>query len=296
MASGPPGGRARPAGPRGRWGRAGTGDVLADERPRCGARTWGTPSTAWWVISWRQIHSRRSSRRQAPLVAERVDVGHDDEQLVARAGGGSAGRTARTTGGPGGRPCDPAVMASIIGCMACSIGPSMAVNWSSAPGRGRDRRQPRPRRRRWRRATPRASRAAGGSRRACAAPTPPRLTGSTVSRPPGRRRRQAGHVGDVQLGHPRQLLERDALEGVDVGLAGAVGGDRLGQAAGRVPRHRAPALAQHLGQVAEQGEPLEGVGRAGVTHADNATGGHCPANRAPSPVGTGRRSEGRPAR
>ena len=74
----------------------------------------------------------------------------------------------------------------------------------------------------------------------------------------GGRRRQAGDVGHVQLGHPRQLLDVHALERVDVALRLAVGGDPGGHLAGDVPVDR-PRPAQHLGQVAEDRQPRERV-------------------------------------
>ncbi len=45
---------------------------------------------------------------------------------------------------------------------------------------------------------------------------------------------------------------------VDVGLGLATRGDRQGELAGRVPRHRALVL-EHLGQVTEDRHALEGV-------------------------------------
>jgi hypothetical protein len=65
-------------------------------------------------------------------------------------------------------------------------------------------------------------------------------------------------VRHLQLGHPGQLLQLDPLGRLDVGFALPVGGDGQRQAAGRVPRDTA-SLAEELGDVAEEGHPLEGV-------------------------------------
>ena len=96
------------------------------------ARTWGTPSTAWWAISWRQIHSRRSSagRLHSSPNASRLGTRMSSSSEGRRGIGRSYWPNDRRARWP---TIDPAVMATIIGCMACSIGPSMAVNWSSAP-------------------------------------------------------------------------------------------------------------------------------------------------------------------
>ena len=108
-----------------------------------------------------------------------------------------------------------------------------------------------------------------------------RLTGMTVSSRPADGGRQAGDVGDLQLGHPGQLLELDPLDGLDVGLALAVGGDRQGQAAGGVPGDAA-ALPEQLGEVAEERQPLERVARgAGGHRAHRMRSGHRVTSGAP---------------
>ena len=76
--------------------------------------------------------------RQAPLAAEGVEVGDQDEQLVGGAAGN--GRTDRRAMCP---TIEPAVMATIIGCMAWIMGRA----WPPAdrrrhPGPGRARRPP----------------------------------------------------------------------------------------------------------------------------------------------------------
>src|SRR5262249_35155122 len=72
------------------------------------------------------------------------------------------------------------------------------------------------------------------------------------------RRGQAGDVGDVEVGHPGQLLDRHPLDGVDVRLAGALRGDADAQLAGVVPAQPG-LLAEHLGEVAEERHALERV-------------------------------------
>ena len=65
-------------------------------------------------------------------------------------------------------------------------------------------------------------------------------------------------MGHLELGHPGQLLEADALERIDVGLGLAAGGDLEGELAGGVPAD-GPLLAQDLGQIAEERDALERV-------------------------------------
>ncbi len=76
--------------------------------------------------------------------------------------------------------------------------------------------------------------------------------------PTGRGHREPRRLGHLQLGHAGQLFEADALEGVDVGLGLAPGGDLEGELAGGVPAD-GPLLAQDLGQIAQERDPLEGI-------------------------------------
>src|SRR5690606_21480235 len=71
-------------------------------------------------------------------------------------------------------------------------------------------------------------------------------------------RLETGHVGHVEVGHPRQLLHRHAVGRDDVGLALALCGDAHGELAGAVPRSSA-LLPQESGDVAEEGHALERV-------------------------------------
>ena len=64
--------------------------------------------------------------------------------------------------------------------------------------------------------------------------------------------------GHLQICHPGQLFELDALERVDVGFALAAGGDGQGELAGAVPLHGA-LVAEHAQHVAEERHALEGV-------------------------------------
>ena len=65
--------------------------------------------------------------RQAPLAAEGVEVGDQDEQLVG--GGAGMGRSYWPNDRRAMCPTiEPAVMATIIGCMAWIMGPSMAAS------------------------------------------------------------------------------------------------------------------------------------------------------------------------
>ena len=52
-----------------------------------------------------------------------------------------------------------------------------------------------------------------------------RLTGSTETARPLDGGGQARHIGDAEVGDPRELLDLHALDRVDVGLARAPGGD-----------------------------------------------------------------------
>ena len=89
----------------------------------------------------------------------------------------------------------------------------------------------------------------------------------------GDRRVEPRGCADLQVGHPHQLLEPDALERVDVGLRLAVGGQPGRRLAGDVPVHRALA-AEQPGQVAEHRQPLERVPALGTdaTHRAPAAG------------------------
>ena len=80
-----------------------------------------------------------------------------------------------------------------------------------------------------------------------------------------------------------QLLELDAVDRLDVGLALAVGGDRQGELPGAVPGDRT-LLAQHLHEVAEERHALERVAnpRRSSTPASYDPPIACPPRRMPS--------------
>ena len=67
-----------------------------------------------------------------------------------------------------------------------------------------------------------------------------RVTGVMVMPAPWCDGVEPAGVGDLELGHPGQLLELDARQRVDVGLGLAVGGDAVGDLAGRVPGDAGP--------------------------------------------------------
>jgi hypothetical protein len=74
----------------------------------------------------------------------------------------------------------------------------------------------------------------------------------------GGRSGQPGGVGDLEVGHPGELFELDAVERIDVRFGCAFGGDRRGELSGCIPADRA-LLLQHPGQIAEQRQVPEGV-------------------------------------
>ena len=217
------------------------GRVLARSAPRCGparggrrARRGGRSRAGRSTAAGRRrgrLHSAPKASRLGTRMSSSSDGRPGDRQVVLpeRAAGHVPDHRARRSSPPS-SAASPA--ASARAWPRAGRRPSPRSGSSSAARRRRPRRQ--------RRARRPASRAAAGSRRACAAPTAPRVTGRTRELAAGDRRREAGDVGDVQLGHPGQLLERDALDRVDVGLARVVGGDGERQVAGRVPRHARP--------------------------------------------------------
>ena len=86
-----------------------------------------------------------------------------------------------------------------------------------------------------------------------------RLTGTTVTEPRPARGAEARDLGDVQLRHPCQLFDADALHGVDVGLALCRSVATLDRhLAGVVPRQAAP-LTEHPGEIAEERDPPKRV-------------------------------------
>ena len=236
--------------------------VYSPSRDSSRARTCGTPSTVWWAISCRQIHNRRSSAGRLHSWPNSSRLRHQDDQLVGRRTGDrqvvlperAAGQVADHR--PGGHRHHHRLHG--LDHRAEHGGELVVAAAEAGSGSSRvvERRRPPCR------ATPPASRGGAGSPSSVRCAQWPRVTGTTVSSRPVTVVDRPGDVGDVQLGHPGELFELDALEGVDVGLAGVLGGDRQGQVAGRIPWHAAAALAEQLGQVAEQGEALEGVGRA----------------------------------
>ena len=129
------------------------------------ARTWGTPSTAWVAISWRQTHRRRSSAGRLHSSPNCVEVGGDDGELVGRRAGGS-GRSywpnERWARWP---TIEPAVMPSMVGPIICISGAihAIGIGGARAPRRARPARPGA--------ASRRASRTAAGRRRASAGPT-----------------------------------------------------------------------------------------------------------------------------
>src|SRR5690606_3695630 len=68
-----------------------------------------------------------------------------------------------------------------------------------------------------------------------------------------------------------------------VRLGRVVGGDGERQRPGGVPRHPAARLTEELGQIAEEGEALERVGRAWVTHGVHGSVARRDAHRVPGP-------------
>ena len=177
------------------------------------ARTWGTPSTAWVAISWRHTHRRRSSAGRLHSLAELVEVGGDDGELVV--------------GGPGDRQVVLAERA--LGQVADHRAGGHAEH------RGPDHLHERAPSR------PSGSAALGGSSGTAGLVLVQRAGQLLEQRPVGLERllgplgagdrddgdaptgdrgRQAGGVGDLQVGDPGELLDLDALERVDVGLAG----------------------------------------------------------------------------
>ena len=68
------------------------------------ARTWGRPSTAWWVSSLRHSHRRTSSSGRLQSAANSVDVGRDTSTSSSDGGRGTGSSYCRGPGGPGGPP------------------------------------------------------------------------------------------------------------------------------------------------------------------------------------------------
>jgi hypothetical protein len=84
----------------------------------------------WWAISWRQIHSCRSSSGRLHSWPKALRLG---TTIISSSGWGRGmGRSywpkLRRARWP---TIEPAVMATIVGCMAWSMGPTMAATWSS---------------------------------------------------------------------------------------------------------------------------------------------------------------------
>ena len=244
---------------RGSGRKPATNSWMSDSSRR---RTWGTPSTAWWAISWRQTHSRRSSAGRLHSSPKASMVGTTQHELVARRAGDRAGRTGRSCGWPGGRPSSPAVMPSIIGVSICMTLPSQAAVGSPAGSSNGSTSVDGWPARRWPgtgRATWPAARTGAGRRRGWPATQRVRVTGTMVQRPAGDRRGEPGGVGDTCRSATRaSCSSSNADRGVDVRLGLAAGGDRVGELAGGVPGDRALLLDQ-AGQVAEERHPLEGV-------------------------------------
>ena len=131
------GARGRRGGPRRRGDRCGTrrrtgrsgrraGPARGARRARRGGRSRAGRPTA-------------AGRRRAGSTPRRTRRGCGTTIISSSDGGPGdrAGRTARTTARARWPTIDPAVMATIIGCMACSIGPSTAAIGSSSLGPAR---------------------------------------------------------------------------------------------------------------------------------------------------------------
>ena len=91
--------------------------------------------------------------------------------------------------------------------------------------------------------------------------------GGGAEQPAGDGGGQAGGVAHVEVGHPQQLLQADALDGVDVGLGRPLGGRPQRDLAGDVPVDRS-LPGEEAGQVTEHRQALERVvpARTGVAH------------------------------
>ena len=85
-----------------------------------------------------------------------------------------------------------------------------------------------------------------------------------------RRRLQAGGVGHPQLGHPHQLLHRDAVGGVDVGLRDPAGADGPGHLAGLAGAGR--RSLEHSHQVAQHRDVPRLARRAEAAPASQSSG------------------------
>ena len=201
-------------------------------------RTPGRVSTACMVSSRRQTHSWTSWRGRLQSSAKRATLPGTSSRVVDSGHGrGSAyWPKARRARWPAAEP----------NCMPRKTGPSVRANCPRSPpspagALGVELAQVHGRRDGRRALLLRLHHRAGGRAGR------PRARGTTTvrGRPPRRRRRTArgrrdpGGVGHVELGHPGQLLERDAHERVGVVVLAAVGGDAVGEGAGRLE----PAVA-----------------------------------------------------
>ena len=224
---------------------------------------WGRESTAWAVSSRTQTHSWAWSTGRLQSSAKAGDVVGDDQQLVGvrpRDGQGvpAEGPLGQVAGGraelhaeqdrphrggeparaaPPARPFRPVPSRSPPSVRPRGSADAVAAAWAATIFSMR-----------------------GAMRRGSSGPRRRGPTGSegqgVVARPDG----EAGGIGDVQFGHPDQLLEPDPLIGSGFGLGHAVGGHARGPGpAPRPARGSPPPWAPPIifKQVAEQ--PLQGV-------------------------------------
>ena len=99
------------------------------------ARARGAPTSTAWLRDLVHAHPQpQVVLRQAPLLAELVDVAERGPSARRSAGAGSAGRTGRTSGAARWPSSEPTVMPSITGLNACMMPPSIFAIGSSSSG------------------------------------------------------------------------------------------------------------------------------------------------------------------
>ena len=82
----------------------------------------------------------------------------------------------------------------------------------------------------------------------------------------GTSERQSGRVGHPQFGDPHELLHRDSVGRVDVGLGLPAGRDRAGQLTCGVGIGTTDPL-HHLQELADEGNFVEGIARGWISVA-----------------------------
>ena len=267
-----------------------SGPPVRSSSPRCSSRAWGRCGT--WSCTRRGgtssalAHVGHAEHRvvgdlveadpQAQVVGREAPLAPKASRLGTRMSsssegpGGSAGRTGRTTAGPGGRPSSrrswPPSSAAWPGASGRAWPPA---GRRRHPGPGRARRPPRPALGRAQRARELLEQGPVVVERALGPVAPVDRHHRELAAGDGGR--QAGHVGDVQLGHAGQLLELDALERVDVGslvLSVATARARLRAASHGTPP---PPWPNSLARSPKRGKPSKGLGR--VAHGIHASAG-----------------------